>query len=209
MTDEGVIKYQLDHRHADPLLDHDYQYLDKWHQLFKAKGILGQDPARYAGLGFGNLSQRIGKNKFLISGTQTGGLARLKPEHYAVVTGVDLENNEVKSQGPVKPSSESLTHAAVYSLDERIQFIFHVHSPDIWNARDRLVIARTGKNIAYGTPQMAKEMYRLYRQGRFDNGNILAMAGHEDGIISFAENADEAGNIILETLRIACVNCCL
>ncbi len=203
MVDEGVIKYRLTHREAGPLLDHDYRYLHKWHQIFKAKGILGQDPARYGGLGFGNLSERIGKNKFLISGTQTGGLDRLKPEHYALVTAVDLQNNRVEAQGTVKPSSESLTHAAVYSIDEGIQYVFHVHSPEIWQARDELGIAQTGEDVAYGTAEMAKEMLRLYREEGFADGNILAMAGHEDGIISFAESDDEAGDIILDTLDIA------
>ena len=125
----------------------------------------------------------------------------LKPEHYALVTGVNLEDNRVDARGLVKPSSESLTHAAVYSIDERIRFVFHVHSPEIWLSRDRLAIAQTGDDIAYGTPQMAQEMFRLYRQGGFRNGNILAMSGHQDGIISFGENADEAGNMIIETFN--------
>jgi ribulose-5-phosphate 4-epimerase/fuculose-1-phosphate aldolase len=203
MCDEGVIKYRLDYQVDEPLQNHDYAALDYWHQRFKAEQILGQDPARYGGLGFGNLSQRIDEHSFLISGTQTGELERLQPEHYALVTAVDLAANQVEARGPVKPSSESLTHAAVYSIDASIQFVFHVHSPEIWNARDRLGIAQTGKDIAYGTPEMASEMIRLYQQGGFQKGNILAMSGHEDGIISFADNADEAGNIIIETLRIA------
>ena len=203
MCDEGVIKYRLDYQVDEPLQNHDYAALDYWHQRFKAEQILGQDPARYGGLGFGNLSQRIDQHSFLISGTQTGELERLKPEHYALVTAVNLAANRVEARGPMKPSSESLTHAAVYSIDASIQFVFHVHSPEIWNSRDSLGIAQTGKDIAYGTPEMANEMIRLYQQGGFQKGNILAMSGHEDGIISFADNADEAGNIIIETLRIA------
>lgn len=202
MVDEGVIKYQLKYQQTEPLIDHDYSHLDKWHRCFKAKHILGQDPDRYDGLGFGNLSERIDQQSFLISGTQTGGIEQLNPEHYALVTSVNLSNNSVEARGPVKPSSESLTHAAVYSIDERIQFVFHVHSPGIWRARDDLGMAKTSDDIAYGTPEMAEEMFRLYQQGSFRNGNILAMSGHQDGIISFGENADDAGNIIIETLRI-------
>lgn len=202
MTDEGVIKYQLQYRQSAALLDHDYSNLHRWHQRFKEKQILGQDPARYDGLGFGNLSERIDRHSFLISGTQTGALDQLTPQHYALVTAVNLSNNRVEAQGPVKPSSESLTHAAVYSIDERIQFVFHVHSPQIWLARDDLGIAQTGEDIAYGTPEMAEAMLDLHRHDGFRNGNILAMSGHEDGIISFGENADDAGNIIIETLRI-------
>ncbi len=203
MVDEGVIKYQLNYQLAGPLLNHDFGDLDRWHQRFKAEQILGQDPERYDGLGFGNLSQRIDHRSFLISGTQTGGLDLLKSEHYALVTEVNLSKNRVDARGPVKPSSESLTHAAVYSLDECIQYVFHVHSPDIWQARDRLGIAQTKSSIAYGTPEMAAEMFRLYREGAFQKGNILAMSGHEDGVISFGDDADKAGNIIIETLHIA------
>ena len=203
MVDEGVIKYQLQYGFAEPLTEHDYCHLHRWHQRFKAEGILGQDPARYDGLGFGNVSERIDQQSFLISGTQTGALDRLEPEHYALVTSVDLSKNRVVAQGPVKPSSESLTHAAVYSIDERIRYVFHVHSPEIWLARDCLGIAQASAEIAYGTPEMAQEMLRLHRQGAFHKGNILAMAGHEDGIISFGENSEITGNIIIETLRIA------
>ncbi len=203
MVDEGVIKYRLRFESAPPLLNHDYSSLDRWRQRFKAKQILGQDPTRYDGHGFGNLSQRIDHKSFLISGTQTGGLDQLNPEHYGLVTDVNLPNNSVVARGPVKPSSESLTHAAVYSFDERIQFVFHVHCPEIWRARENLEIARTRGDIAYGTPQMAEEMLRLFKRGNFRNGNILAMSGHQDGVISFGESADDAGNIIIGTLRIA------
>ncbi len=203
MNDEGVIKYRLVFQQAEPLLNHDYSNLDKWHRYFKAEQVLGQDPARYGGLGFGNLSQRIDQRSFLISGTQTGGLEQLSAEHYALVTHVDLEKNSVEARGSMKPSSESLTHAAVYSLNAGTQFVFHVHSPEIWHARDDLNMAKTSDDIAYGTADMAQEVFRLYQQGQFKNGNILAMSGHEDGVISFGDSADEAGEIIIDTLRIA------
>ncbi|MDH5354957.1 MAG: class II aldolase/adducin family protein [Gammaproteobacteria bacterium] len=198
---EGVIKYQLVFRDAEPLLDHDYSALNHWHRQFKKTGILGQDPQRYNGLGFGNLSQRIDRQSFLISGTQTGGLDELTPEDYALVTRTDIRANRVEAEGRVKPSSESLTHAAVYAFDDQIQYVFHVHSPGIWHARARLEIPETAADIAYGTPQMAHEMNRLYQQGEFASGNILAMAGHEDGIIGFGSTADEAGELIMRMAR--------
>lgn len=199
--DEGVIKYQLVFRQAEPLVDHDYSALDDWHRQFKEAGILGQDPDRYNGLGFGNLSQRIDRSSFLISGTQTGGLDKLTASDYALVTRTDIPANLVEAQGQVKPSSESLTHAAVYAFDDNIQYVFHVHSPKIWNARSKLEIPETAAHIAYGTPQMADEMIRLYKSGLFNNGNILAMAGHEDGVIGFGATADEAGELIMRMAR--------
>jgi hypothetical protein len=39
---------------------------------------------------------------------------------------------------------------------------------------------------------MAAEVLRLYRAGRLE-GSILAMGGHEDGIIAWGKSAMEAG----------------
>lgn len=198
---EGVIKYQLVFRQAEALVEHDYSALDYWHRQFKNADILGQDPKRYNGLGFGNLSQRIDQQSFLISGTQTGGLDELTANDYALVTSTNIPANRVEAEGQVKPSSESLTHAAVYAFDDEIQYVFHVHSPEIWKARTSLDIPETAAHIAYGTPQMAEEMIRLYQQGEFANGNILAMVGHEDGVIGFGSTADEAGGLIMRMAR--------
>ena len=200
---EGVIKYRLVYRNTGPLFDHDYSDLDRWHRRFKQAGVLGQDPARYGGLGFGNLSERIDESSFLVSGTQTGHLDFLTPEYYALVTAVDIAANVVEARGPVKPSSESLTHAAVYALDPAIGFVFHVHSPDIWRARANLGISETAPDVAYGTPAMAMEIQRLYESGQLGSPGILAMAGHEDGIVGFGGTAGEAGESIL---RILCRN---
>jgi len=197
---EGVIKYELVFNEAPSLKDHDFTALSYWHGQFKQAGILGQDPLRYDGLGFGNLSERIDQYAFLISGTQTGRLKRLGADEYALVTQVDIAANRVEAQGRVKPSSEALTHAAVYALDTQIRFVFHVHSPQIWQARKKLRLPETAEHIAYGTPQMAEEMQRLFDQGLFINTRVLAMAGHEDGIIGFGASADHAGNAILNLL---------
>jgi len=207
MTDEGVIKYRLQYQFAEALCDHDYADLDKWHAQFKAAGILGQVPNRYDGLGFGNLSQRLDSQAFLISGTQTGGLDKLTANDYARVIRADIAKNLIEAEGPVKPSSESLTHAGIYALDDRIEFVFHVHSPEIWQASKKLGIPQTAAEIAYGTPSMAREMQRLYDASAFSNGNILAMEGHEDGIISFGFDAGEAGEVIMRYSHIAQNHC--
>ena len=197
---EGVIKYQLLFHECEAMVDHNFDDLNHWHSKFKLAGILGQDPDRYQGLGFGNLSQRIDIQAFLISGTQTGYLDHLSAEDYALVTHTDIENNCIEAEGLIKPSSESLTHAAIYALDDGIQFVFHVHSPKLWRERAKLGIAQTEADIEYGTPAMAEEIKRLRDAGGFQQGNILAMVGHEDGIISFGATANDAGNLIMQAL---------
>ena len=198
---EGVVKYELLFDQAEPVSDHDYGDLNRWHGRFKRAGILGQDPQRYDGLGFGNLSQRINNSNFLISGTQTGYLDMLSPADYALVTNADISTNRITAEGRVRPSSEALTHAAVYALDVGIGYVFHVHSPDIWKQRQHLGLPQTDAGVPYGTPEMANEMCRLYREGAFQRGNVFAMAGHEDGIVGFAASADEAGEAIMALLH--------
>jgi ribulose-5-phosphate 4-epimerase/fuculose-1-phosphate aldolase len=197
---EGVIKYDLVFSHADAIIDHDFSDLSRWHRRFKRASILGQDPARYDGLGFGNISERLDENNFLISGTQTGHLEKLTQADYALVTNADVSANRIEAKGQVRPSSEALTHAAVYALDIHIRFVFHVHSPDIWKQRLAFGLPQTGADIPYGTPEMATEMKRLYQQGVFQERKVLAMAGHEDGIIGFGVTADETGEAIMDLL---------
>jgi len=197
---EGVIKYRLVFRETAAMRDHNFDDLNFWHAKFKRAGILGQDPNRYQGLGFGNLSQRIDRETFLISGTQTGYLNHLSADDYALVTHTDIKNNRIEAEGLIKPSSESLTHAAIYALDDCIQFVFHVHSPKLWHSRSKLGMAQTEPDVEYGTPAMAEEIKRLRDAGGFQVGNLLAMVGHEDGIISFGATANDAGDLIMQAL---------
>jgi hypothetical protein len=199
---EGVIKYDLRFRQSELALKHDFSDLSRWHHRFKQAGILGRDPERYEGLGFGNISERIEEKGFLISGTQTGHLAELAPSNYALVTKAETSKNRIEAKGLVKPSSEALTHAAVYALASDIHYVFHVHSPDIWSRRAALCLPQTGAEIPYGTPEMANEMKRLYQQGLFKNQKVLAMVGHEDGIIGFGAIADEVGVAIMDLLSV-------
>ncbi len=47
-----------------------------------------------------------------------------------------------------------------------------------------------------GTPGMALEMFRLFEEENLGDRKILAMAGHEDGIICFGGSLDEAGQVL-------------
>jgi ribulose-5-phosphate 4-epimerase/fuculose-1-phosphate aldolase len=198
---EGVIKYQLEWTEAPAIAPFDFTALETWHQVFKKAGILGCDPELYDGYGFGNISERLNQISFLISGTQTGHLEHLAPEDYAVVVQPFIEENRIVAQGPVKPSSEALTHAAIYALDPDIRFVFHVHSPDIWQESGAKGLPQTGADIPYGTHEMAHEVKRLFEAGAFKDRSILAMAGHEDGIIGFGPSAEAAGEVIMKALQ--------
>lgn len=196
---EGVIKYQLEFVEGPPVADEQVREINAWRRIFFLLGLIGEDPARYGGYGFGNVSCRLhpDDNAFVISGTQTAHMLELGPEHFAKVISCDPLRNHIIAHGPVKPSSEALTHGAIYQADKTIHTVFHVHSPDIWKNAVELAIPTTAREALYGTPEMAREIERLLTDINTRQEHIIAMGGHEDGIISFAATAEHAGQTLV------------
>jgi hypothetical protein len=197
--DEGYIKYDIDWT-PGPAPDVDAaRDLDRWRRPLFAAGLIGE----YAdlGIGYGNISKRCGKaGQFLISGTQTGHLADTDERHYALVTDVDIDANTVCCRGPVKASSEAMTHAAIYALDEQIAAVVHVHSRPLWE-KYLGVLPTTAGDVPYGTPDMARELARLFASGGLDEAGIAVMAGHDEGLISFGPSLETAATRILNLVR--------
>lgn len=207
---DGVIKFGADHRDT-PLTESRYgdlaASLIAWRAIFAHVGAIGQVTSRYGGVGFGNVSGRLGPfpgapraRPFLITGTQTGGRDCLGLEDFCVVERWDIGRNHVHSHGAIMPSSESMTHGAIYDLGPHIRFVFHGHCPVLWQAARALRLPTTDPQVPYGTPGMAREVGRLYRESPLAEGRVLAMGGHEDGIIAFGRTADEAGSAFTEAL---------
>ena len=200
---EGVIKFDLEFRPgpapaADLLIE-----LEAWRIIFRRLGLLGQDPRRYDGLGFGNLSRRTttAGDAFIISGTQTGLLERLQPEHYATVTACDPRRNRVEAHGITRPSSEALSHAVLYQSDPRIAWVMHLHAPEIFAARQHLALPETDPAAPYGSPAMAGEIVRLAAQSGWPG--LMAMGGHADGILAFGATAEATGLTVIKALAAA------
>ena len=192
--DEGYVKYDSNWTRAPAVDSRVTTLLDRWRRsLFDAK-LIGYDPDHE--VGYGNLSIRYGDGGFVISGTQTGHLANTTGEHYCRVTAYDIDANRVRCEGPCQASSEALTHAALYGLDPRINAVVHVHSEALWSAhRDRLPTTRA--DVAYGTPAMAREFERLYRDGGLAGERLAVMAGHAQGLVAIGDTlADAAGRIL-------------
>jgi len=197
---DGVIQFDLQWRQAG-VIRADLIALNAWRGVLWKLGLIGQDPLRYEGCDFGNVSQRHGAGqKFIISGSQTGHVAQTDASHYALVTGFNPDGNRVAAQGPVRPSSESMTHGVIYRLDDSVNCILHVHSPDIWNAASKLALPMTRSEVAYGTPGMASEVTRLFEETDVRVQGIFGMAGHQDGIIAFGSSAEAAGVALIKTL---------
>lgn len=199
MIDEGYTKYDCDWREAPALPAELIAELNAWRNRLREQGLIGYYPEHR--VGFGNVSIReTDTDAFIISGTQTGHIAMTDERHFARVTRCDIAANRVYCEGPVQASSEALTHAAIYALDPDIRAVVHVHDAALWNGLlDKL--PTTSRDVSYGTPEMAQEFQRLYRQTDFAAQGVAVMGGHEEGIVSFGTDIAQAAARILDLRR--------
>ena len=195
MIDEGYIKFDSRWRKTRPLDNAEIESLNRWRRPLYDAGLIGHYEEH--GIGFGNLSVRAAaQRQFIISGSQTGHLPDLGAEHYASVEDYDIDRNRVYSIGAREASSESMTHAAIYELDPEIGAVVHVHSEAMW-AGLKGSAATTDAEVAFGTPEMAREFRRLFRETDFPKTGIAVMAGHDSGLVSTGSNLQEAAERIL------------
>jgi len=193
--DEGNIKY-VSHWTPGPATHiAAARELDTWRKPLYEAGLIGQ--YKDLGIGYGNMSVRRGSHAlFLISGTQTGHLPATDERHYSLVTDCDIRNNIVRGSGPIQASSEAMTHAAIYALGDAIGAVVHVHSAKLWQ-RNLDKLPTTDPNVAYGTPDMAGELDRLYRMEGFKDAGVAVLAGHDEGLISFGTTLEETAQRVL------------
>ncbi len=152
-------------------------------------GLIGLDSN---GVGFGNLSIRDGAtDNFFITGSATGGIPELTPADCAKVVAYDFARNSLRFEGSTIPSSESLTHAAIYQSDPKPGAVIHCHDSELW-ATLLNQAPTSSKTVDYGTPELAYEIMRLFKVGDVQLRKIVVMAGHEGGIVTFGKDLDEA-----------------
>lgn len=195
---EGVIKYQLDFRLAETGDYPQFAELNGWRTILMQLGLIGQEPSRYGGLGFGNISFRLDNSaSFVITGSQTGALKQLSKTHFSTVLSVDTARNHILAEGETKPSSEALTHAAVYKASNKFKAVVHAHSPDIWRNHAALNLAAIPKDIPYGTPEMAAAVAELFATGKLNAQPVFVMLGHEDGVIAYGHSITGASLVLV------------
>ncbi len=194
VIDEGYVKYSCQHTFGPAPDRAVVDELNKWREVMRRFNLIGMYPD---GIGFGNISSRSDAGtSFVISGTATGGIERLGPEHYTFVSSCDVASNTVYCSGPIQPSSEAMTHFAVYAADSSARSVIHVHHEALWCSM--LEDAPTTKAaVPYGTPEMANEVMRLFEETDVKQRKFFAMAGHREGIVAFGSALKEAGKVII------------
>ncbi len=208
---EGVIKFSLDYTQSPlparivDLCRKRIVALNAWRNILKQLGMIGQHPERYSGLGFGNISVRTepNSNAFLITGTQTGKLDYLQHQHFSLVTAANAQHNSIRATGQIRPSSEALTHASIYTASPSTQAIVHIHLPLIWQMTRQLNIAAIESNIAYGTPEMATAVVDLVKSIPTDQPTVFSMLGHEDGVVAYGAKIESVAHTMICLLALA------
>jgi len=196
MIDEGVTKFKLDWLKGPTFNYPSVHELIKWRTPLWLAGLIGI--IKPEEIGFGNMSARVA-NKFVITGTQTGGIRQLENKHFSLVTDYSQEENRIVCVGPIAASSESLTHASLYDLNWSIQAVVHVHSERLWN--DHIYgLPTTSAVVPYGTPAMAYELELLYKNSTFAKEGVAVMGGHQFGLIAIGVSVQAAVRRITELL---------
>jgi len=195
MTDEGYIKFNCNRNNntisIKRLL---FNELNKWRKRLYDLSLIG---AYNNGIGYGNISVRNAESSFFITGSSTGTKQVLSMSDYALVNEWDYENNRLECTGKTNASSESLSHAAVYDAIVDAAAVIHIHSEKMWKLFHGK-LPTTSNKILFGTPEMAIEIKRLLKKDSIREQGIIIMGGHKDGIITFGESLDQAGEIVLK-----------
>ncbi|WNJ19682.1 class II aldolase/adducin family protein [Pontibacter sp. G13] len=196
MIDEGYIKYRIQWLECPALPADRIEDLISWRDRLHQLGLIGYDEEQQ--VGYGNISERVwfGGELFIISGTQTGEISETQPAHYSSILSYSIPGNCLTCRGPVKASSESLTHAAVYEYSLDYRAVIHIHHRGMWEAlKDE--IPTTLETVPYGTPEMAWEIQRLLTTPDMQSARVCVMGGHQDGLLAVGKDLDEAGNALL------------
>ena len=190
---EGYVKFNCTWEQKEILISEDV-FKELQHcrsQLYELK-LIGIYPD---GIGFGNISVK-NESGFIITGSATGQFVKLDRSNYAQVNRYNIEKNSITCSGLTKASAESLTHAAVYESIPEAGAVVHVHCLWLW---EKLldIFPATSADIKYGTPEMADAVGNLASGINKKEEKIIIMGGHQEGILTFGSNLNEATNQII------------
>jgi len=168
--------------------------LNDWRNELWLRALIGAYPN---GIGYGNISARVPESpQFYISGTATGGIPELDQVHYPLVERCEQDNNALWCRGLIKASSESMSHAAIYSALPEVGAVVHIHSRKLWDKYVN-VLPTTANQVPYGTPEMAYEIGCILTHSHTLEKKLIVMGGHDEGMISFGKTVEEAALAIL------------
>ena len=197
MSETGSVKFVCEHVIAELPVFAGFNQLNACRRKLLQMGVVGVNAG---GIGFGNISVRDrATNNFYITGSGTGAKSGLATNDYARVVAFDLQRNWIRWEGAAIASSESLTHAAIYQVEAAAGAVIHGHSTSLWKQLSQIA-PTTSRGVEYGTPEMAREVQRLFRETEVREQKLFVMAGHADGFVTFGIDLREAFAVLIQHL---------
>ncbi len=197
MTDDGYVKFQVEHRPGALPWTAALAGLDQVRTELFDLGLIGVYPD---GIGYGNLSMRGVDGTFIITGTATGARRVLGPEGWCRVDWFSADENRVRCTGPIAASSESMTHGTIYQTDPGVGCVIHVHHRRLFDALLAGSGPRTAADVPYGTPAMAAAVAALV--GCIpEPAGLFAMAGHDEGVVAYGPDVATARSRVVAAFR--------
>ena len=193
---EGYVKFEAHWVKEDCVSSEDITELNRFRSILHKLGLVGVNER---GEGFGNLSKRHGRG-FIISGTCTGEPEVLFPGQYAFVSDFDFDANFLECRGLTQASSESLSHAAIYSEAPWADFVAHIHHLEFWE-RARSHLPSTPETAEYGTPELAYAIMDLIAKSHSAKSQCIVMAGHREGLIFYADTLLSLRTLMLSSFK--------
>jgi ribulose-5-phosphate 4-epimerase/fuculose-1-phosphate aldolase len=184
---EGYIKFNYDLEPGSNITGEDIKELNEARQNLYANKLIG---VYDNGIGYGNVSRRYGSG-FIITGSETGKKDNLELQDYCLIDSYNINFNYVRALGSIPPSSESLTHAAVYSASNNINSVLHIHDEELW-MRALNVMPSSNPDFSFGTRELAHDIQRMLMERSIVERGIIIMSGHPEGILLFGENVNHA-----------------
>ncbi len=198
MIDEGYIKFDIHLTDAPAQVHSELKHLNNTRTKLHELGLIG---VYDNGIGYGNLSVRSeNQETFVISGTATGAKQILSSEDYCLVDSFNIGTNELYCTGPIRASSESMSHGSVYRAQPLVNCVIHIHSRELFDYMLENDYNRTPESVAFGTPEIAFEIEKLVKASDKPSG-IFATAGHDEGIIAYGPDVDKTYSLIFETFN--------
>ena len=154
------------------------------------------------GVGFGNLSVRDGVSRnFYITGSATGGLPELTPTDCVRVVAYDFAKNWLRYEGAAVPSSESLTHAAIYESDPTISAVDSLSRLGFVGGRFSIALRQLRRPLLTARRKWRTKSCVCSTISDVRSRKILVMAGHEGGIVTFGKNLEDAFDVLMRERR--------
>jgi len=191
-----------------------------WRELLMRQELIGRDPLRYSGTGYGSLSTRLASTAprktssaaattratsatsdglFIISASQADHRDHNDPAAWTTIDTVNLKRFWAEARGTTPPSRHTMTHAAIYAAEPNAQFVFKVNCREIWRNAEALLLPATPARVASGSAAMIQAVVDLLA-ANMSRPLVFVCASETDSVFALGPTARDTGGLLISYL---------